>query len=85
VVKGVDQEYALSLSTKAQNHVWYLAEYKRVKLAHCPTGATTGGTGGVRRLMRAYHLPCFMRARLVPCMTGVLEHDFIQLSATGPA
>ncbi len=23
----------------------------------------------------AYHPPCFMRARLVPCMTGVLELD----------
>jgi hypothetical protein len=49
------EECALSLSTQAQDHVWYLAEYKRVEPAHCPL--------------------CFMRASLVPGITGVLEFD----------
>jgi hypothetical protein len=39
------EKCAFSLSTQAQDHVWDLAEYKRVEPAHCPTGATSGGTG----------------------------------------
>ena len=35
------EECAFSLSTQAQDHVWDLAEYKRVEPAHCPTGATS--------------------------------------------
>jgi hypothetical protein len=31
------EECAFSLSTQAQDHVWDLAEYKRVEPAHCPT------------------------------------------------
>ncbi len=45
------EECDFSLSTQAQDHVWDLAEYKRVELvAHCPNGATTGGTGSERNL-----------------------------------
>ncbi len=45
VLRRYAEECAFSLSTQAQDHVWDLAEYKRVKPAHCPTGATSGGTG----------------------------------------
>ncbi len=70
------EKCAFSLSTQAQDHVWDLAEYKRVEPAHCPTGATSGGAGCERKLLWAYHPHCFiMRARLVVCMTGVLEFD----------
>ena len=70
------EECAFSLSTQAQDHVRDLAEYKRVEPAHCPTGATSGGTGGERKRLWAYHPHCFiMRTRLVLCMTGVLELD----------
>ena len=65
------EECAFSLSTQAQDHVWDLAEYKRVEPAHCPTGATSGGTECERNLLWAYH-PLFLRTRLVICMTGVL-------------
>ena len=58
-------ECAFSLGTQAQDHAWDLAEYKRVKPAHCPTGATSGGTGDERNLMWAHHPLCFMRACLV--------------------
>ena len=70
------EECAISLSTQAQGNIKNLAEYKRVEPAHCPTGATSGGTGGERKLLWAYHLHCFiMRTRLVLCATGVLELD----------
>ena len=70
------EKYAFFLSTQAQDRVWDLAEYKRVETAHCPTGATSGGAGGERNLLWAYHPHCFiMRTRLVLCMTGVLELD----------
>jgi hypothetical protein len=36
------EERVCSLNTPAQDHVWDLAEYTRVELAHCPTGATPG-------------------------------------------
>jgi hypothetical protein len=39
------EEFAFSLSTQAQDHVWDLAEYKRVEPTHCPNGATSGGAG----------------------------------------
>ena len=69
------EEFAFSLSTQAQGHVWDLAEYKRVEPAHCPTGATSGGAGCKNRnLLWAYH-PLCLRTRLVLCMTGVLELD----------
>ena len=58
------EEFAFSLSTQAQDHVWNLAEYKRVEPAHCPTGATSGGTGSERNIMRGIPPPFFMRA---PC------------------
>ena len=58
------EECAFSLSTQAQDHVWDLAEYKRVEPAHCPTGATSGGTGSERNIMRGIPPPFFMRA---PC------------------
>ena len=67
------EDCAISLSTQAQDNVWDLAEYKRVKPAHCPTGAMSGGTGGERKKLWAYHPNCFiMRTRLVRRMTGVL-------------
>jgi hypothetical protein len=53
------EECAFSLGTQAQDHVWDLAEYKRVKPAHCLTGVTSGGTGGERKRMWAYHPLCF--------------------------
>ncbi len=53
------QECALSLDTQAQDHAWDLAEYKRGEPAHCSTGATSGGTGGERSLLWAYHPLCF--------------------------
>ncbi len=60
------EECAISLSTKAQAYSWDLAEYKQVEPAHCPTGATSGGTGGERKLLWAYHPHCFiMRTRIV--------------------
>jgi hypothetical protein len=68
------EEYAFSLSTQAQDHVWDLAEYKGVEPAHCPTGTTSGGTGYERNLLWAYH-PLCLRTRLVLCMTGVLKLD----------
>ena len=58
------EECAFSLSTQARDHVWDLAEYKRVEPAHCPTGATSGGTGCERSIMRGIPPPFFMRA---PC------------------
>ena len=61
------EECAFSLSTQAQEHVWGLwdlVEYKRVVPAHCPTGATSGGTGFERNIMRGIPPPLFMRA---PC------------------
>ncbi len=42
------EECAFSLSTQAQDPALDLAEYKRVKPAHCPTGGTSGGTGSER-------------------------------------
>ena len=69
------EECVISLSTQAQDHVWDLAEYKRVEPAHCPTGATSGRTGCERNSLWAYHLLC-LRTRLVFCTTGVLELDF---------
>jgi hypothetical protein len=68
------EECAFSLSTQAQDHVWDLAEYKRVEPAHCPTGATSGGTGCEQNLLWAYH-PLYLRTRLVLYMTRVLELD----------
>ncbi len=63
-------------STRAQDNAWDLAEYKRVEPVHCPTGVTSGGTSGERKLLWAYHPHCFiMRTRLVLCMTGMLELD----------
>ncbi len=56
------EECAFSLSTQAQDHVWDLAEYKRVEPAHCSTGATSGGTGCERNTMRGIPPPFFMRA-----------------------
>jgi hypothetical protein len=38
-------KYDFYLSTQAHDHVWDLVEYKQVEPAHCPTGATSGGTG----------------------------------------
>ena len=58
------EECAFSLSTQAQDHVWDLVEYKRVEPAHCPTGATSGGTGCERNIMRGIPPAFFMRA---PC------------------
>jgi hypothetical protein len=69
------EECAFSLGTQAQDHACDLAEYKRVEPTHCPTGATSGGTGVERKRMRAYHSLCYMRARLVSCITGALELD----------
>ena len=66
------EECAFSLRTQAKDHVWDLAEYKRVELAHCPTGATSGGAGCERNLLWEYH-PLCLRTRLVLCMNGVLE------------
>ncbi len=69
------EECAFSLSTQAQDHLWDLVEYKRVEPAHCPTGATPGGTGCERNILwaaRAYH-PRSLCARLFLCMTGVLD------------
>jgi hypothetical protein len=63
------EERAFSLSTQAQDHVWDLAEYKRVEPARRPEG-----TGGERNLVWAYH-PLCLRTRLVLCMNGVLELD----------
>jgi hypothetical protein len=67
---------AFSLSTQAQDHVWDLVEYKRVEPAHCPTGATSGGTGCERNIMRGIPPSFFMRA---PCSLHdwVLELDLI--------
>ena len=60
------EECAFSLSTQEQDHVWDLAEYKRVEPAHCTTGATSGGTGCERFFLWAYHPHCLiMRTRLV--------------------
>ena len=58
------EECAFSLSPQAQDHAWDLAEYKRVEPAHCPTGATFGGIGCERNIMRGIPPPFFMRA---PC------------------
>ncbi len=58
------EECTFFLSTQAQDHVWDLAEYKRVEPAHCPTGATSVGTGCERNIMRGIPPPFFMRA---PC------------------
>ena len=55
-------ECAFSLNTQAQDHVWDLAEYKRVEPAHCPTGATSEGTGCERNIMRGIPRSFFMRA-----------------------
>ena len=55
------EECAFSLSTQAQDHVWDLAEYKRVKPAHCPTGATSGGTSCERNFCG--HTTLFVCAR----------------------
>ncbi len=75
------EERAFVLSTQAQDHVWDLAEYKRVEPVQCLTGATSGVTGGDQKLVWAYHLLCFvMRMRLVLCMTWVLELDLIKHS-----
>ena len=49
------EECAISLSTQAQDHVWDLAEYKRVEPAHYPTGATSGEAGCERKYLSAYH------------------------------
>ncbi len=55
-------ECAFSPSTQAQDHVRDLAECKRAELAHCPTGATSGGTGGRRNFCGhttlTRHAPC---------------------------
>ena len=61
------EECALSLSTQAQDHVWDLVEYKRVEPAHCPTGATSGGTGCERssEVLCGAHHPLCLCARLV--------------------
>jgi hypothetical protein len=61
------------MGTLALDNAWDLAECKRVESAHCPAVATPEGTGGERHLLWAYHPPCFMRARLVTCISGVLE------------
>ena len=68
------RECAISLSTEAIGNVWNLAEYKRVEPAHCPTGATSGGTGGERFFVWAYH-PLCLRTRLALCVTEVLDLD----------
>ncbi len=64
VLRYYAEECAFSLSTQAQDHVWDLVEYKRVEPAHCPTGATSGGT---RDMMRAKyyagHTALFLYAR----------------------
>jgi hypothetical protein len=67
------EECAISLSTQAQGSVWDLAEYKRVKPAHCPTGATSGGTGGKRNLLWAYHPLCFIVRRFVRTCLGLVQ------------
>jgi hypothetical protein len=69
------------LSTQAQDHVWDLAKYNRVEPAHCPTGATSGGTCCERNLLWAYH-PLCLRTRLVLCMTGVFELDLTRQLVT---
>ena len=56
------EECAFSLSAQAQDHVWDLVECKRVELAHCPTGATSLGTGCERNIMRGIPPSLFMRA-----------------------
>jgi hypothetical protein len=53
------EECAFSLSTQAQDHVWDLAEYKRVEPAHCPTGVTSGGAGCERNIMWGIPPPFF--------------------------
>ena len=58
------EECAFSLSTQAQDHVWDLVEYKRAEPAHCPTGATSGGAGCERSIMRGKPPSFFMHA---PC------------------
>ncbi len=69
------EERAFSLSAQAQDHVWDIADYIRVELEHCRTPATTKRAGDERRLVWANRLLCFMRTRLVLCMTWVLELD----------
>ena len=60
------EECAFSLSKQVQGNAWDLAEYRRVEPAHCPTGATSGGTGCERKLLWEYHPHCFTtRTRLV--------------------
>ncbi len=66
------EECAFSLSTQVQDHVWDLVKYKRVEPAHCPTGATTGGTGCERFFVWPYRPPC-LRTRNVLFMAGMLE------------
>ncbi len=56
------EECAFSLSTQAQGHVWNLVEYKQFEPAHCPTGATTGGTGCERNILWGIPPSFFMRA-----------------------
>jgi hypothetical protein len=68
------EECAFSLSTQAQDHVWDLAEYKRVEPAHCPTGATSGGASCF-----CGHTTIFVCARASLSfafdLTGVIELD----------
>ncbi len=68
------EECAFSLSTQVQDHARDLVENKRVEPAHCPAGATSGGAGCERNVMRGIHRFCLC-ARLVLCMTWVLELD----------
>ncbi len=56
------EECAFSLSTQAQGHDWDLVEYKRVEPAHCPTGATSGGAGCERNILRGVPPSFFVRA-----------------------
>ncbi len=59
------EECAFSLSTQAQNHVWDLAECKRVESAQCLTEATSGRRGCEQNLLWAYHPFLFAHA---PCL-----------------
>ncbi len=65
------EERAFSLSTQAQDHVWDFIEYKRVKPAHCPTGATSGGTHTRLRAKSFVGIPPSLFAH-APC----LLHDW---------
>jgi hypothetical protein len=68
------EECAFSLSTQAQDHAWDLVEYKQVEPAHCPTGATSGGTGCKRNTMRGIPPSFFFFLFFVSPQETVLSH-----------